>query len=189
MHDQNGPALSHRLPRTFDSEDSRQHGDLFWMTQQELQGVINLVWRVLCSMSGTAHLHEDVVQQTLLALWLHFPKRPSGGIPWSWIARAARNSALNMLRRKRPVVDSRVTDAANTETAAEDRHLSARLDALAESLPKLSARARRIISLHYLDGRCAREIAALLDTTRAAVWATLHRARRELRRLIVESEQ
>lgn len=100
-----------------------------------------------------------------------------------WVGTVARNLATNDLRHKsrRPQISARVFD----ETAfgqtdpgiadADDQHL------LAFLLQGLSAKRRRILALHYLEGYTQMEIAEMLDiplgTVKSEAWRGLRAAR------------
>ena len=94
-----------------------------------------------------------------------------------WILRIARNLAIDQLRRRRPVPagDRHEPVQANDDATVELTR------ALRDALAALSDDQREVVVLRHLAGMEAREIAARLSKSEAAVHALNHRGRTAMR--------
>jgi len=115
---------------------------------------------------------QDVAQETFLRLLTSSPPRA----PRPWLSRVARNLAIDELRKRRfrtPVA------------SVEDRPGSApdvdQLLAVREAMSRLPERYKLTLWLKHVEGRTAKEIADMLDTTPSSIELVLFRARRALR--------
>jgi RNA polymerase sigma-70 factor (ECF subfamily) len=143
--------------------------------------ILKAAYRITGSMSDA----EDVAQNVFLRIAQRGVCRDAIENPDSYVYRAAINGALDLLRRRQrenvapaEAMDL-IADATSTERAAQAREAVA---ALRVSLSDLSPRAAEMFVLRYVEERDLAEIARLMDTSRAVVAVTLHRARARLRR-------
>jgi RNA polymerase sigma-70 factor (ECF subfamily) len=117
----------------------------------------------------------------------------------AWILRIAHNTALDYLRRHRPVLlslDARGDDddrplgdrLADESLPAPDRHLEqARLaEALDRALDRLRPEYRAVLELRYQEGLEYSDIATVLERPVGTVKTFVHRARRALARALQE---
>jgi RNA polymerase sigma-70 factor (ECF subfamily) len=140
-------------------------------------------------MTGSAIDGEDVVQETLVKAVGAFAK--SGPIDDldSWLFRIAHNAALDFLRRR-----SRQTASLSDEdlTMIADPAASAHPEIAAVALRtfmRLPVAQRSSVILMDVLGYSLEEIAALLETSIAAVKANLNRGRSRLRALAREPDE
>jgi len=100
----------------------------------------------------------------------------------TWIAQIARNSCIDMIRRRRP-------PAVSVPACHNDRN-DERMDCLQleASLTELAAKYRVPLLLFYFDGRSTQSIAETLGLTQGAVQTRLSRARKRLRKLMEARE-
>lgn len=105
----------------------------------------------------------------------------SKGTARAWLVAMARNAVIDHLRTRRETTS--LDDVADLLIVRDpdpgDR--DPRLDVLARAVARLPAPTREMIALHFADGLTYREIAALMDSTEAAVKQRMARALRELR--------
>lgn len=99
----------------------------------------------------------------------------------AWLVAMARNAVIDHLRTRRELTT--LDDAADLLVVRdpEPGDRDPRLDALALAITGLPAPTREMIALHFADGLTYREIAALMDSSEAAVKQRMARAFRELR--------
>ncbi len=132
---------------------------------------------------------EDIAQETMLLLWDRAaaaqPTYPGG-----YLRRAARNTLLDFLRRRRAakrgdvetVGLAEVTARCSDDTGAEERLLrreqASQLVAAFRQI--LSAETVRVIFLVYGLGLSSREAAVVLGVSVSAIDTAVHRARRRL---------
>ena len=143
--------------------------------------VLKAAYRITGSMSDA----EDVAQNVFLRIVQRGDSRSAIANPDSYVYRAAINGALDFIRRRQRehVADGEavetLADSRSTERATQAREA---VEALRASLSQLSPRAAEMFVLRYVEEREIGEIARLMDTSRAVVAVTLHRARARLRR-------
>lgn len=149
------------------------------------------LFRYLLRMVGSAAAAEDLLQETFLAAYQARDRYRAQGSPRAWLLTIARNRALNALRDEaRTVVDSE-------RVAAELERLPARADQPEEEALRLELRAeilaamqalpparREAVILRDVEGCSYSEIAAVLESSEAAVRMLVHRGREQLRELL-----
>jgi RNA polymerase sigma-70 factor (family 1) len=138
---------------------------------------------------GNAAHSEDIVQDLLCWIWERRETwRPSNGGARRYLFGAARNRALNHLKRQR--VEARVADVfpvegdapTTPERFAEARDFSA---ALSRALADLPPRCRQACVLRWRYGLTYPEIAGAMRVTQKAVEALLTRGLKALRTALI----
>lgn len=129
---------------------------------------------------------EDAVQQAFLELTRAAPTlRGDGRSLRSWLYRSVRFSCLDELRRRsrRPETPyDRVPDSAVTDDVDDiDPDLRAALMTLTDNQ-------RELVVLRWVVGMTPEEIAGVVGSNRAAVYAALSRAQRSLQRSLTSVE-
>ncbi len=134
---------------------------------------------------GDASLAQDATQEAFARAWIKrasFRFRPGANYS-TWLYRLARNSALDLLRKRREVPlegigRDRPDPGADAAAAAQLAELGARIEAAIAALPEEQ---RAAIALAEYENRSAREIAAILGCSTRAAESHLYRARQALR--------
>jgi RNA polymerase sigma-70 factor, ECF subfamily len=171
-------------------------------------------------MLGSAADAEDALQETLLRAWRALPRFEGRSSLRSWLYRIATNTCLTLIERRptrvmpidyggasdphdppeRPPVEPvwlepypdkalEVEDASASPETRYERHESIELAFIA-ALQHLPSRQRAVLLLRDVLGFAPAEIAAALDTTPAATYSLLQRARQAAdERLPARSQQ
>ena len=152
---------------------------------------VALLHRVALSLTGQSADAEDLVQDTLIRA-LRAVERFDGAHPRAWLLTVLRNTHLNRLRGRRPVLlregESAEDHAGQAAPATEDVVLDAGFEAgLEAALATLSADHRAVVDLVDVDGLSYEQAAAALGVPRGTVMSRLHRARARLRAHLVAS--
>jgi RNA polymerase sigma-70 factor (family 1) len=137
---------------------------------------------------GNPAQSEDIVQDLLCRIWERREAwRPSNGGARRYLFGAARNRALNHLKRER--IEARAADvfpiegdATTPERFAEARDFSA---ALSRALADLPPRCRQACILRWRYGLTYPEIAGAMGVTQKAVEALLTRGLKALRAALI----
>lgn len=156
--------------------------------------------RVLDSIYRIVHHTErtkDLAQETFVKAFNALDRYHSERRFLPWIRTIATNSASDYVRRKRPdradspwAVTPRRIDAERifvpgpTDTPAAERHRRDAAAAVRRALKRLKPKYRRCITLRYVDNRSYQEIARLMGVPVGTVGTYLHRALKDLRRMI-----
>jgi RNA polymerase sigma-70 factor, ECF subfamily len=147
--------------------------------REEVRRVHGLLYRVL----GPSAPLEDLIQETFIRVFRSLPQFRGDAQLSTWIGGIALNVAYGHLRaHPSPVVHLElVPDARATEPDVEQQ-LAARqgLRRVYQILDRLEPRLRVAFTLHVIDGRALREVAALMSASVVAKKTRVWRARREL---------
>ncbi|OBG85426.1 RNA polymerase subunit sigma-70, partial [Mycobacterium sp. E802] len=144
---------------------------------------------------------EDLVQETLLKAYSGFHTFKPGSNARAWLFRIMYNNWINSYRaRQRAVGEQLCEDITDWQVSAEGRHTSSGLrsaevealeamrdDDIADALDAIPAANRMTVYFADVEGYHYREIAALMGTPVGTVMSRLHRARRNLRKLLAET--
>ncbi len=146
---------------------------------------------------------EDAAQEAFVKAYMKLGKLKPG-VPFAyWILRVTTNCCLDRLRRNGRRPERPLSQVSENEAAWLDRHLAARSQRehralerstearslMARILPRISPKDRAALYLLDGEGRSVEEVAALLGWSRANVRVRAFRARRVLRKAIMELER
>jgi RNA polymerase sigma-70 factor (ECF subfamily) len=127
---------------------------------------------------------EDITQHIFLKLMAMIHKYEPREVPFaSWLLRVARNVALDHLRQRRLVPCEEVYEPGR---AADDAGQELRWG-LQQALSGLPEEQRSVVVLRHLVGLTPGEIAERMGRSEAAVHGLHHRARRAIRRELIEA--
>jgi RNA polymerase sigma factor (sigma-70 family) len=148
---------------------------------------------VLTAQLGTHRLQlvEDVVQEALVRALQTWPYRGIPDNPAAWLTQAAKNLALDVLRREQRWHEKQSSITAEQESwlsteAAEHAIPDDTLRMLFVCFhPQLSGEAQLALALRVVCGMSPSEIAAAFLTSEAAIAKRLVRARQRIRELAV----
>ena len=141
-------------------------------------------WYSAClRITHDAQLAEDAVQDALLNAWRMREQFQASAKLDTWIHRIAINSALQLLRKRRPDRLSPIDiDALVSDETPETQFVESELFAdLAHALMSLSEAERVCFVLKHLEQWRLKEIAQELDMTIGTVKQALFRAVRKIR--------
>jgi len=134
------------------------------------------VFRYVLGLIRTPHLAEEVLQETMIAVWKGAAKFKGAAQVGTWILGIARNQAFNLLRkedrgRRLPEGgDETVDPAPGIERAV----------AVGDALNTLPAAQREVLHLVYYENLTVQETAELLGIPAGTVKSRMHHARRTL---------
>jgi RNA polymerase sigma-70 factor, ECF subfamily len=131
--------------------------------------------RVAYRVVGEVATAEDVAAEALARAYAHWERIE--GLPWvdAWVLRVTANLALDVARRRRPLVDP------PAPVESEDA-IATRL-AMVAALDRLPRRQREAVALYYLAGLSEEEVGRALGIAAGTVKSHLHRGLSALRRL------
>jgi len=150
---------------------------------------LDTAYRLALRVLGDAAEAEDAVQDALYSAWRGLARFRGGAKFSTWLYRIVWRQCVDRLRRPQP--------AALTEQAADvsfDNDPATRVETLeAESrveraLRQLPAAYRTVLTLFYIEDLPIKDVARITGLSLGTVKTHLHRARKELRKLLEESE-
>jgi len=141
-----------------------------------------MVYRAAYRITGSDHDAEDVLQTVFLRL-LRGGSTPAAEVAGNYLYRSAVNAALDVIRKRRKLrlitVEGVEPDALGNVVVLPDRELQ---DELRRALLLLKGTAAEMFVLSYFEEMDHGRIAEILDTSKAVVAVTLHRARTKLKK-------
>jgi RNA polymerase sigma-70 factor, ECF subfamily len=145
----------------------------------------NNVYGYVLSILRDEHEAEDVTQHVFLKLLSVIQRYEPRDVPFTaWILRVARNVAVDHLRQRRPIPCEEVFEP--TRAADDSRH--ERRWGLEQALESLPEDQRGVVVLRHLVGLTPGEIATRMGRSEASIHGLHHRARRALKRELLEVE-
>lgn len=121
---------------------------------------------------------EDIVQDTMLKLWLMRADLQSP--VWGIGSVVTRNLCIDSLRRRKPTIDiSRLTDS------EEPDDNGSQIEQMLMIIDSLPSSQRTILKMRHLEGMNMNEIAEVMGSTEQAVRKKLSRARMVVRRKLM----
>ena len=127
---------------------------------------------------GTIDEAEDIVQDTMITLWLMREQLTSPVIGFASIV--TRNLCIDYLRKKYPTVD--ITKLPDEEDLSDDGEQIEQMLRVIDTLPSTQ---RTILRMHHIQGMKTKEIAIVLGSSEVAVRKTLSRARLIVRKRLI----
>ena len=151
------------------------------------------VYALTLRMCGNPEDARDAAQEAFLSAWRGLPSfRGEAGFS-TWLYRLASNAAIDQLRRNRrqreeDSLDAGEMDAPDQSPGPQEAAEGAELQrAVADGLASLSEDHRRILLLREYQQLSYDEIAQTLDMDLGTVKSRISRARRALRKILLES--
>ena len=145
--------------------------------------VVNFIYRLI----GNADEADDVAQETFVRVYRNLPKfkvRP-GATFSTWLFQAARNAAIDHLRRRKQIFQSLEkshekvpTPEKNPATDFQSLEIG---EAVAAAVAQLPEDQRTAFVLAEYHGMAYAEIAAVMDCSEKSVESRLYRAKQTLR--------
>ncbi len=150
------------------------------------------LFRYLVQITGDHGLAEEVLQDTLVAVWKGAASFEGRSTVQTWLIGIARRQAHNNQRRRAvPLADASELDVlAAGEPEPEDAALaSVEREELAAAIGCLATVHREALVLAFVNGLSYREMAAALGIPEGTVKSRLSNAKRALRDLLDASEE
>ena len=148
---------------------------------QLYEAVAKNLYGFAISITRNPHDAEDVVQETLLAVYRQASAYQGRGKPLAWIFTIAKNCALRHLRQRRPTVPLEELWDMEGDGLAELEAVEHRI-LLRSLLETLSQEEQQIVLLHAVHGMKNREIAQVMNLPLNTVLSKYHRAIKKLRK-------
>ena len=143
------------------------------------------VYRFARNLINNDHDAEDVTQDVFLVAFDRLSTFDGRKASFkTWLYTIARNRCVNLLKRKRPIIDEAIV--ADTHGSTDDNSARAefwkRLD---EALHELPLTQRTAFVLSEVEGLSYAEICHVEDVTLGTVKSRIHRAKQHLRTVLV----
>lgn len=138
---------------------------------------------------------EDVVQDAFLLALRKLNTFQGNSQFYTWLYRIARNTAISKLRRKKPTVsldatlaDQRLDFPDDGPAPSDQMERRERQMGLMTAMDQLSDEHREILILREMDELDYEAIAEILELPTGTVRSRLHRARSQLKELLIQSQ-
>ena len=142
------------------------------------------IYRTAYGITGSQADAEDVLQAIFIKLLRRFPP-DLGRNPRAYLYRAAVNSSLNIIRRRRNEVLINRTEYFEEPVSTDTGDLETEVRQLYEAIAELKPDADEIVILRYMHDKSDAEIAQMLGKSRGTIALKLFRSRARLKRLLL----
>lgn len=139
---------------------------------------------------------EDVVQDAFLLALRKLDSFQGNSQFYTWLFRIARNTAISKLRRKKPTVSLEFTDSQprldfpdDGPAPSTDMERRERRTGLMRAMDLLSSEHREILILREMEEQNYETISEILGLPVGTVRSRLHRARSQLKELLLRNEK
>ena len=177
--------MEERVSDILKSESLDVGDDGEWFVQQFGQ-VQRALYRFIVSLLPQTADADEVFQETLIVLWRKRDQFEQGTDFLAWSRVVAKFEVFRFLRKARKdqvglseAAMTRLAEFTEAQARSLDRE-SARQDALAGCIGKLSEGARELIVLRYFRDEAVEEIAQNLGKAQSTIYSALTRARSQL---------
>lgn len=139
-------------------------------------------YRVVMALVRDHALAEDVTQEALLKAWKALPSFRGDSSLRNWILRIAHNTAISMLRRRKPEprepwnLPESISGRDSSDLVMDEMML----EQFQTALSALPPSTRAIVVLREVEGRSYEDIADIVQLPLSTVRTRLFRARKEL---------
>ncbi len=142
--------------------------------------------------TGSLHDADDLIQETLIKVYVNLPRYSKSYTFGQWIYTIARNTLIDSQRRRHDdfSIDDRfsISDVKNPTPEQcvinnQDRSL------IEASIERLSATHAKLFKMRFLDEYSYEEIAEKLQMPLGTVKTNIHRARSKMCQYILEGEE
>jgi RNA polymerase sigma-70 factor (ECF subfamily) len=135
----------------------------------------------------------DITQDVFGRLWQYIQSGTLPTNPRALLYKMIRNKIIDRYRTKKPSLsldspDVSIDNLDSTEDASIEIDQTFDADRIMNLLDELSPTHREVLVLRYLDDLSVAEIAQLLDVSPNTVSIRIHRAAKELKNLVIESD-
>ena len=138
---------------------------------------------------------EDVVQDAFLLALRKLDSFQGNSQFYTWLFRIARNTAISKMRRKKPTVsldstqsDQRLDFPDDGPAVSDEMERRERQTGLMRAMDMLSSEHREILILREMEEQNYDTISEILDLPVGTVRSRLHRARSQLKELLIKNE-
>jgi RNA polymerase sigma-70 factor (ECF subfamily) len=145
--------------------------------------------RFLYRVGGNAADAEAIAQEAFLRIWKEAARWQSGRVKFStWLYRIARNLAIDQHRRRREINVDALPERIASEEPVADLELETRRRRVREAVAVLPERQRTALLLCHFQGLSNPDAAQILEVSTEALESLLARARRTLKRALIDLE-
>lgn len=127
---------------------------------------------------------EDAVQDVMVRIWRALPQFRGESAVATWVYTITRNRCLTMLKQRRALEPVSLDEPAARDAAEKVVATPATESDVWTLLGTLPLPYRQALTLFYAQEKSYEEIARILDMPMGTVKTHLHRAKRQLRRLL-----
>jgi len=173
-----GPGSDEALVRAAKAGDAAAFGELYERHR-------DAIYRYCLARTGTAHDAEDLTGDVFVKALQALDRYQERGLPFvAYLYRIARNAAIDRARTlKQPVsVDSLVVEPRSAQNVEAEATLGVERSVLLAALARLKPEHRDVITMRFIEGYGAIEVAKLIGKTEGAVRTLQHRALERLRK-------
>lgn len=158
----------------------------------------NRLYNTVLRLVGDAEDARDVLQDTFLSAYQSLHTFKGGSQFFTWLYRIAINTAITLKRKRRAIISltpggdgqpaHELADDSDSNRPGHNLEMAEQERKVQDALARLSPEHRVVLILKDLDAKKYEEMAEILDVPIGTVRSRLHRARLELRDILLKGE-
>ena len=138
------------------------------------------VFNVAYRMTGSLEDAQDVLQDVFMKVWKHHKNFRGEAKLSTWIYRIAVNTAISLLRKKKPTKPIEDFEYMPADTKPFDP----RIIKIEKAIQRLPEGEKKVFVLHDVEGFTHEEIGEILDISQGTSKSQLHKARKKLQEML-----
>ncbi|MFI3286270.1 MAG: RNA polymerase sigma factor [Rikenellaceae bacterium] len=150
------------------------------------------IYRMMLARTGSAYDADDLIQETLIKVFINLPRYDKSFTFGQWIYTIARNTLIDSHRRRHDdfSLDDRfsVTDL-KSPTPEQSVINSQERKLIDEAIERLSETHAKLFKMRFLDEYSYEEIAEKLQMPLGSVKTNIHRARAKMCQYLLEGDK
>ncbi|MFR9523831.1 MAG: RNA polymerase sigma factor [Rikenellaceae bacterium] len=150
------------------------------------------IYRLMLTRTGSSHDANDLIQETLIKVYLNLSRYNKAYTFGQWIYTIARNTLIDSQRRRHDdfSIDDRFSISDIKNPTPEQSVINGQDRGLIEaSIEKLSAKHAELFRMRFLDEYTYEEIAERLQMPLGSVKTNIHRARAKMCKLLLDGDK
>lgn len=157
---------------------------------QLVRPCIDPAYRLALRILNDAAEAEDAVQDALYNAWRSLPRFRGEAKFSTWLYRIVWRQCVDRTRRKQPpALEEDIVQSDQRHDPAIHFEATETRDEVEQALRRLSVPYRTVLTLFYIEDLSIKDIADIVGMPVATVKTHLHRARKELRKLLCPAEE
>lgn len=149
---------------------------------------VGAMFHTVIRMVGNREDAEDVTQEIFTKVFQRLDSFRGESTLGAWIKRVTVNTCLNFMRQQKKIFFEEINDKLNTanEPEIDEKEWAFNIQNIHEAIKKLPDGCRVVFNLYMLEGYKHTEVAELLGITESTSKTQYKRAKRLIKKLILE---
>ena len=131
---------------------------------------------------------EDALQEAFIKIFNNIQQYRNESSIGSWMKQIVTNTCLNMLRKKKLVLDELVDDISENENERENEH-DYSIEDIKKAIEELPQGYRVVFNLFMFEEYTHKQIAEMLEISESTAKSQLFKAKRKLKEILLQKKE